>query len=109
MEFHEISTLFPGFEGTLEFEALVMSLKNYGFDPNYPILTWEGKIIDGRHRYLASQKVGVEPVYHKLSDEASLETALVEVTKANMLRRSMTTTDRAIVVEKMAKMSSGVS
>jgi len=108
MEFHELSTLFPSFEGTMEFEALALSIKTDGFDPKYPILTWKGKIIDGRHRYLAAQQANVEPTYRNLSDEASLDTALVEVTKANMLRRSLTVVEKAIVAEKMANLSSGV-
>jgi len=108
MEFHELSTLFPSFEGTMEFEALALSIKTDGFDPKYPILTWKGKIIDGRHRYLAAQQANVEPTYRNLSDEASLDTALVEVTKANMLRRSLTLVESTIVAEKMANLTSGV-
>ena len=107
MEFHELSTLFPSFEGTMEFEALALSIKTDGFDPKYPILTWKGKIIDGRHRYLAAQQANVEPTYRNLSDEASLDTALVEVTKANMLRRSLTVVEKAIVAEKMANLAHG--
>ena len=108
MEFHELSTLFPSFEGTMEFEALCSAIKSDGFDPKYPILTWKGKIIDGRHRYLASQQANITPIYRKLSDEASLETALDEVTKANFIRRSMTTAEKAIVAEKMANLAQGV-
>ena len=107
MEFHELSTLFPSFEGTMEFEALCSAMKSDGFDPKYPILTWKGKIIDGRHRYLASQQANITPIYRKLSDEASLETALDEVTKANFIRRSMTTAEKAIVAEKMANLAHG--
>ena len=107
MEFHELSTLFPSFEGTMEFEALCSAMKSDGFDPKYPILTWKGEIIDGRHRYLASQQANITPIYRKLSDEASLETALDEVTKANFFRRSMTTAEKAIVAEKMANLAHG--
>jgi hypothetical protein len=80
-------------------------MKTEGFDPKFPILTWKGKIIDGRHRYLASQEAGVEPVIRKLADSASLEDAVGEVTKANMLRRQLSVAERAMVAEKLANMS----
>lgn len=61
---------------------LAKSIKKVG--QIYPILTWGGKIIDGRARYLACRLIGVEPVCQDVShmkpDEVHLET--------NMKRRN---------------------
>lgn len=46
-----------------EFACLCQSIRERGFDPRHPILLLNGRILDGRHRYLACQVEGVEPQY----------------------------------------------
>ncbi|MBT9145469.1 MAG: hypothetical protein DDT42_01340 [candidate division WS2 bacterium] len=58
MEFHEIANILPLMEGA-EFDALVMDIKEQGLLE--PIWLYEGKILDGRNRYRACEKAGVEP------------------------------------------------
>jgi len=50
MEFHEIANIFPLMDGP-EFTALVEDIRNNGLLD--PIITHDGKIIDGRNRYRA--------------------------------------------------------
>ena len=44
-------------------EELVGKIQDNGWDKTKPIILWEGVILDGRHRYEASEIAGVEPTY----------------------------------------------
>lgn len=58
MKIHPIASLVPDFTKE-EYEALVGDIKQNGqIDP---IMTYEGQIIDGRHRFKACQELGIEP------------------------------------------------
>ena len=65
-EAHPIAALLPLIEGA-PFEALVKSIATDGFDDETPILIYEGKILDGRNRYRASVKAGVQPIFKEWS------------------------------------------
>ena len=104
-EYHELSTVFSSFEDTEEFKGLVKSVKEYGlFDP---ILVWQGKIVDGRHRHKACMEAGVEPEYEYLVDEVPFDKVLGRVVGANILRRHLTTGQRAMIAASLANMSTG--
>jgi N6-adenosine-specific RNA methylase IME4 len=45
-----------------EFDALCASIAQ-GFNPQFPVLLFEGRILDGRHRYEAARKCGVAPTF----------------------------------------------
>ena len=55
-----------------------------GFDRNHAILIYEGKILDGRHRYLAAVKAGVDPIFTEF--QGTREEAVKEVTKEQVDR-----------------------
>ena len=55
MEFHPISECFPLIEG-VEFDELVKDILANGLI--HPISVYEGKILDGRNRFLACEKAG---------------------------------------------------
>jgi len=55
-----------------------------GFDRNHAILICEGKILDGRHRYLAAVKAGVDPIFTEF--QGTREEAVKEVTKEQVDR-----------------------
>lgn len=104
-EYHELSTVFSSFEDTEEFKGLVKSIKEHGlFDP---ILVWQGKIVDGRHRHKACIESGVEPEYEYLVDEVPFDKVLGRVVGANILRRHLTTGQRAMIAASLASMTHG--
>lgn len=104
-EYHELSTVFSSFEDTEEFKGLVKSIKEHGlFDP---ILVWQGKIVDGRHRHKACIESGVEPEYEYLVDEVPFDKVRDRVVGANILRRHLTTGQRAMIAASLANMTVG--
>lgn len=44
-------------------EFLSGRMEKVGYDINFPIVIWEGTILDGRHRYNAANLSGVTPTY----------------------------------------------
>lgn len=103
--YHELSTVFSSFEDTAEFKGLVDSIKKYGlFDP---ILMWQGKIVDGRHRHKACLEAGVEPQYEYLVDDMPFDKVRDRVVGENILRRHLTTGQRAMIAATLANMTVG--
>ena len=62
MQFHELANVFPLIEGPA-FDELVADVKAHGL--REPIITHEGKIIDGRNRFRACQQAAVEPRFEE--------------------------------------------
>ena len=68
----------------------------------HPIITYDGMILDGRHRLMACRAAGVEPRFEEVScDPLSL------VLSANLHRRQLTSSQRAIVAAKIANLQAG--
>ena len=57
-EFHPLASLFPMIEGEEEIDALAEDIRANGV--REPIVLYEGKILDGRNRYLAALDVGID-------------------------------------------------
>lgn len=57
MDFHPIAYLFPKMPEE-DFQAFKADIKKHG--QQLPVLTYEGKIIDGRHRYRACKELGLK-------------------------------------------------
>ncbi len=92
MNFHEIANIFPLLQGE-EFEKFSQSIVSNGLIE----AIWlhpDGRIIDGRNRYRACQKVGVEPRYRTWDGKGSLADF---VTSLNMDRRHLTSGQKAAV------------
>lgn len=104
-EYSELSTVFPSFQGDEEFTHLVNSIKSDGLLE--PIVIWQGKIVDGRHRHLACKEARVQPEYTYLPDDWSLDKVKNRVVALNVLRRHLTTGQRALVAAALATMTSG--
>lgn len=105
IEYHELSTVFSSFEGTEEYVNLVDSIREDGL--NHPILMWQGKIVDGRHRHKACLEAGVEPRYEYVPDSMTLSQVMDRVVAENILRRHLTTGQRAMIAAALANMAHG--
>jgi ParB-like chromosome segregation protein Spo0J len=60
MESHEYANLFPLMSDAVTAD-LVASIKEIGLE--HPIVTLDGKILDGRNRYAACLVAGVTPAF----------------------------------------------
>ena len=102
MEFHPLADVFPLIEG-VEFAELVSSVLARG--QLEKIITYEGKILDGRNRYLACKQAGVTPVSEEF--EGTFDEARDHVIDANLRRRHLDTSQRAIIASKLANITHG--
>ena len=93
MQTHKYAQYFPPLEGE-EFDQLVADIKTHGL--REPIVTFEGKILDGRNRYRACQRAGIEPRFQEFRDGG--DTAALEyVVSMNLRRRDLTPTQKGTI------------
>lgn len=90
LETHEIATLFPSMS-EVDLEHLRESIAKQG--QLEPILTFEGKILDGRHRYDACVALDLEPKLREFTGTA--QEAFAHSVALNLSRRHLTTVQRA--------------
>jgi predicted XRE-type DNA-binding protein len=101
LEFHPIADLFPLIEGA-EFDELVADIKANGLAN--PIMLYEGKILDGRNRYRACLAAGVEP--HCIDTFDGYDPYSYVISR-NLMRRHLTTQQRAAIAAELATMRHG--
>jgi len=91
--FHDVVELFPRMTDE-QFEALVDDIKANGV--RVPVLMHEGQIVDGRHRWLACDRLGIKcPTTNlELNDGESMVSYVIAL---NLKRRHLTTSQRAMV------------
>lgn len=99
---HAAADLFPLIEGT-EFTALVADIAAHGV--REPIVLFEGKILDGRNRYRAAQAAGVECPTRKYDGGD----AVAFVISANLLRRHLKESQRAMIGADLAILPRGAN
>lgn len=99
---HEYADLFP-MMGDEELNAIVEDMKQNGFDEHSPIVTYKGKILDGRNRYKAAQLAGVEPDFIEYVEDDPLGFVI----RHNLKRRHLNESQRAVVAGRLANMQSG--
>ncbi len=90
MEFHELCLLLSYREEVVDELAELMT--SHGWYPQEHITLYEGQILDGRHRYLAAQKSGVDPQF--MDFEGSKEAAVAYVFGVNAMSRNFTSSDK---------------
>ena len=86
--FHEIADIFPMLPAE-ELKKLAEDIRVHGLLD--PIALFEGKILDGRNRYLACVEAEVEPRYTTVATEDPIAYVLSK----NLLRRQLTVGQRA--------------
>jgi len=89
-QYHEICLWLPHKPETVEDIANDM-LAN-GFRLDRAIATYEGKILDGRHRYEAALKAGVDPIFAEF--QGTKEEAIAYVTSENVARRHLNSREK---------------
>jgi|GEM_PF-3187041 len=95
LPFHEYSTIFPLMSPD-EFKALTEDLRENGL--REPITIHDGKIVDGRNRYEACLKLGIEPTLVPWDEREDL---IDFVISRNLHRRHLTESQRAMVAAKL--------
>lgn len=90
LEPHEIATLFPSMS-QVDLDHLRESIQAQG--QLEEILLFEGKILDGRHRYQACLELGIEPRFREF--EGTAQDAFAYSVALNLSRRHLTTVQRA--------------
>lgn len=80
---------------------LVASVRDEGQQD--PIITYEGKVLDGRDRQLACSNLQLKPVYKRYTGDDPLGFVI----RSNLHRRHLTTSQRGAVAAKLANLEKG--
>jgi N6-adenosine-specific RNA methylase IME4 len=99
-ELHELCKLFPPMQED-QFEALVEDIRENGLRD--PIVIYENKILDGRHRYRACQVLGRQPVSFIYDGDDPLG----YVISHNLTRRHMDESQRSMVAARISNLKRG--
>ena len=91
MEAHPLANLVHAMKPD-EYTELVKSIKEQG--QIHPIITLDGKILDGRHRFKAVTELGLDP----MTEEYRGDNPALFVVASNVNRRHLTASQRAAVV-----------
>jgi ParB-like chromosome segregation protein Spo0J len=101
-EFHPFADVFPLMEGE-EFDRLVEDVRQNGLLED--IVLYEGKILDGRNRYRAFLAAGrTEHISYHVQDFDEGDDPVSYVISKNILRRHLTTDQRAAFAAELATM-----
>lgn len=100
-EFHEAANIFP-LMNSEEFDQLKADIEERG-QREYAVL-FEGKIIDGRNRYRACKALGIECEFSELEE---CDDPVAYVISANLHRRQLKTSQRAMCAAKLAGLPHG--
>lgn len=101
--FHPLALLFPTM-GADELAELTADIKAHGL--REPILVMpdpDGRILDGRHRYLACERAGVAPHFHTFDGDDPV----AYVISANLRRRHLKESQRAMIAARLANLDEG--
>jgi 16S rRNA G966 N2-methylase RsmD len=98
--FHPLASLFPLLEG-VTFDALRDDIAAHGL--REPITLYHGAILDGRNRERGCRALGIKPRYRDYTGDDPLGF----VVSANLHRRHLNESQRAMVAAKIATMRQG--
>jgi N6-adenosine-specific RNA methylase IME4 len=100
MEFHPVSDIFPMMHREA-FEELTEDIKLNGL--LIPIVIYEDKVLDGRNRLKACDKLGIEPRFTAYDGDDPL----AYVVSQNLSRRHLDESQRAMVAARIANLKEG--
>jgi hypothetical protein len=100
LNFHDLANLFPTMK-PYEVDDLAADIKGHGLREKIVLL--DGKILDGRNRYLACQKAGIEPETQQFQGVDPLSF----VVSKNLRRRHLKDSQRALIAARIANMPQG--
>lgn len=86
MDFHPLSEDYP-LMPAVELGRIEEAMRERGFDPRFPIVRYQKKILDGRNRWLAAEKAGVKPLF--VDFKGTEDEARLFVQTANEERRHL--------------------
>lgn len=102
MRFHPYSEVFPLLAAD-ELDELADDIKAFGL--REPIWLYEGQILDGRNRYLACQRAGIEP--QTRTYKGTEKGALALVVSANVARRHLSPSQLSMASARIASLRAG--
>jgi len=100
VRWHPYAEIFPWLEGAA-FDELVEDIKKNGVIE--PIVFLDGAILDGRNRYMAARKLGIE--YPRVEYEG--DDPLAFVVSKNLARRHLSESQRAIAAKRISTARQG--
>lgn len=92
LERHQFN-IFP-LMSTEESDHVRLDIEKYGYDKSYPIVLYQGKILDGYNRYQICEILGVTPLFVEF-DGTDLK-AMEFIMRSNS-RRNLTSSQRAVI------------
>lgn len=98
---HPVAEIFPLMDAEA-FARLKADIEANG--QREPTVYWKGMLVDGRNRERACQELGIEPSECELLEETD---PVAFILSANVHRRHLTTTQRAITAARLATLSEG--
>lgn len=87
MDFHEIAEQYP-LMPAFELGRMEQDMRDGGYDARFPVVRFDGKILDGRNRFICAQRAGIEPTF--VDFVGTREEAEAFVMRANEHRRHLT-------------------
>jgi hypothetical protein len=94
LELHPLADLFPPLDPD-KLQELADDIKKNG--QLEPIVLYQGRILDGRSRYLAARMAGREPMVKEFSPDETNRSPLEYVWSMNLNRRDLTPSMRAVL------------
>ncbi|CFK64675.1 Transcriptional activator%2C adenine-specific DNA methyltransferase [Burkholderia pseudomallei] len=103
-EIDPLVTMFPAMSA-IEFEALKEDIKLNGLLE--PIVLYQGRVVDGRHRLLACRELGVNPMFISVDADSIKGTIDDYVISRNLHRRQLAMGQRAMIAANLATLVLG--
>src|SRR5262245_36289878 len=103
---HPAADAFPWFPED-ELQDLADDIAAPGNGLRQKIVRWNGLIVDGRNRELACLVAGVTTEYADLPRDIPEETIVKRIISANLKRRHLSTSQRAMIAAELANMKQG--